>query len=272
LSTEMAIGIGGIVIGILVSAVFYWLSLRPKRAAYSIRSNNLIRETVKSWSSLEVLYGGQPIPTLTASKLAFWNDGKTTIHGTDITAADPLIIRAAEHTDCAILDAAVVHETCPPNRFSLQRSPDGSAVLVEFDYMDPDQGAVIQLLHTGFRSDDLLLLGTMKGAGQPRRLSYLSPAALQFPGTTRLRPATKRLVLLPVFCIAPLAILISFLWPFVYPGRNLERLHQPTALDIVMMSVFVVFICFSSLFFFFMLRRRTPRGFDAFEEDRWLAR
>jgi hypothetical protein len=113
-----------------------------------------------------MLYGGQPVKNLTVTKLLFWNAGRETITGADVARADPLGIHVS---DCEILDAKILRAKNPVNCFKLDWAGDPSFAELRFDYVDRDEGVVIQVLHTAKTGRDVRLVGTVMGVGAPRR-------------------------------------------------------------------------------------------------------
>ena len=164
---NITIGLGGILIGVIVSYIFHRAGLRSREPTYALRSTNLIRDFTSRLEALEIRYAGDRIPNLTATKVAFWNNGKATIGGTDIADADPLAIRLRD--GYKILDASLSSQSNAASQLSLELSDDAESVLVQFDYLDQSDGWVIQILHTGKVSDDVEVQGTVKWAMKLQR-------------------------------------------------------------------------------------------------------
>ena len=162
-------GITSLIVGVLslvLAYVFYRLSGRTKEPRWAINSNNLISGFSKKLPNLDIKYSGKNVENLTISRLMFWNAGTETIDQTDIADADPVRIVPVGQTK--ILDVELLKANSEPSRFLISRAPDGAAHL-EFDFLDKDQGAVVQVIHTGTSSKDIVLTGTIKGAGSPMR-------------------------------------------------------------------------------------------------------
>jgi len=153
------------IVGIVLAIVFYIRSRRVKQPLYTIRSVNLLR--APKLEVLDIRYANEPIVSLTATKIAFWNGGRETITRDDIAAADPLEVTMQRGVKA--LDAQILHCINPANRFETSVRPDASGALMAFDFLDRGEGAVVQLLHTGSSSDDIKIRGTIKGAGRPRQ-------------------------------------------------------------------------------------------------------
>jgi len=218
---------------------------------------NIVRDLASRIESLEMSYRGKKIETATVTRVLFWNAGRETIHGTDMAEADPLTIRTKK--GCEILDARVTQMKKPANQFTVVLGQD-SEVRIGFDYIDRNEGAVIQLIHTGRSSDDIQVLGTIKGVGTlARRSAYVYTIglfSLRFGITTpkRRRHLTGALLIL-LGTIFPLMILLM---PQLSTRPKLEYF------DLIIASTFSIFYCGLGISF---LRRRIPSGFDAFEME-----
>lgn len=152
------------IIGIILTIIFYFKSKKVKSPCYAIRSNNIIKDFVSKFEALEMRYAGQVIKNLTVSKIAFWNTGGETIDKDDIIRADPIVISIKN--DFKILDFKIIAMDNKTNNFQLARNEDQSNVNINFDYIDKNDGIVIQLIHTGYSNNDIDIHGRLKGAGE----------------------------------------------------------------------------------------------------------
>lgn len=180
--------------GILFGYYLYRVGRRVKEPSWSIRSNNLIRNYGSRLAGLRVQFGDQDVQNLTVSRILFWNAGGDTIRKSDITSANPLKIIPCN--DAALLEARVLSASSESNKVSCIAHADQKGAFLEFDYLDRDQGAVIQIVHTGTSSNDLTLVGDIIGA--PLLLSRRIERArfLNLPTPQRfddsLTPTTRR--------------------------------------------------------------------------------
>ena len=147
--------------GAILAAYFYRKSKKVKQPAYVVTTRNLIGKASTKLSDIQVTFKTKPVEVVSVSKVAIWNDGTDTIRGTDIASADPLRIVIG---DGALLDLAIVLSSAP-SQFKVGARADGT-LEVGFDYLDKEQGGVVQLVHTGLSSDKILLVGSVKG-GSP---------------------------------------------------------------------------------------------------------
>ena len=149
----------------IVSIAITFKSKRERKPRYSILSYNIIKDFVNMFDALEIRYAGQTVKDLTVSKIIFWNAGRETIDKDDIVKADPITIRMSDNYK--ILDQNIIAMNNETDNFYLIPSEDGSKVIVEFDYIDKNDGAVFQIIHTGKSNKDIEFHGRIKGAGEP---------------------------------------------------------------------------------------------------------
>lgn len=162
------------ILSLVLAIVFYNLSRREKKPYWSIGSNNLIEGFSSQVPGLEISYNNQKVENLTVSKIVFWNAGKETINATDIAEGDPLQIIAKGNIK--ILDIKVLKRNSEPSRFCEPDEPDLHPSFVTFDFLDKNQGGVIQVIHTGTSSRNISLKGTIKGVGAP---TYYDPKSVK---------------------------------------------------------------------------------------------
>ncbi len=159
-------GILGIIIGltsITIAILFYYKGKKEKKPIYELSSYNVVSDLNK-YGPLEISYSGQKIDNLTITKLKFWNEGRETIHFTDIAKADPITLSIKRNNK--ILETSLVEMKNPANEFSSNLDENNSRIRLTFDYLDKNEGGTIKILHTGLSSEDFELSGSIKGAGR----------------------------------------------------------------------------------------------------------
>ncbi|MGD2072097.1 MAG: hypothetical protein PVG65_01220 [Candidatus Thorarchaeota archaeon] len=167
--------------GFVMAIIIYLKSRRQKSPVHSTRSINIAQDIIPNrFESLELSYNGVRIENFTITKVLFWNDGKETIHLDDIAQEDPLEIFIAD--DARILDIRVIQRKPLTNGFEVNLSDDQSSAMLGFDYIDKDEGAVIQVIHTGRSGKEISLRGRVAGAGNP---TYREFTEVTIPGSIR---------------------------------------------------------------------------------------
>lgn len=257
LQTPWYNGIVGIfgVLGVLLSIYFYYKSKKVKDPRYVIRSGNLISGPTQKIAPLEILFKNKPISNFSVSKVAFWNEGRDTIHKTDIAAADPLTITMLGKSE--ILDATVIYRSKDATQFDIEVSKDCRKLKIYFDYLDKCEGGVIQILHSGKSSDDLRMGGTIKGYGsinQRKATPKLLHLKIKVRKYILCHQTSKRLI--GYFCFA--LPIICFFYLLYFKQKSL-----------ISSEVILLYICAILYFFtgYKCLKRRVPKGFEIFEEE-----
>ncbi|MBI3110609.1 MAG: hypothetical protein HYZ01_03450 [Ignavibacteriales bacterium] len=150
------------IVGVVLAVIFFIKSRREKSIYYAVRSFNFINDAAAALPNLEVSYDGIPVPRLTATKVAIWNGGTETIRNTDLTEVDPLRISLSPQS--AVLSCSTLAEAAPANRFALGTNSNSERpITIKFDFIDPKQGLVVMVLHTGDALTKISLEGTVKG-------------------------------------------------------------------------------------------------------------
>jgi hypothetical protein len=274
------------IISIYIGYYFYTHPQKIKNPCYAIRNINLIRGLVKKFGEdLEILYRKNNIENFTATKVAFWNLGKDTINKDDIAPADPLEIYVKEGFE--ILDVKILFAKKSVNQFDIKLSEDHKSVKILFEYLDQDDGGVIQILHTGKSAEDIGVRGSVKGVKEltctssPKSfiIRFFSRTATNYPKTRFNKVMDILLFLFPIIIGALILFSppvnttykcaeatmngnIQGLWciPNTIP-QGLETRVPYLILIIIMIIPYSLFIYYTNL------RRRIPKGFDIFEED-----
>jgi hypothetical protein len=165
MSTDRLLSIVSLAIGLasfFAAYIFYKKSLRLKLPMYEVYTNILVQDGVSQMSGLDILYKSRRVPVLSVSKVVFWNAGSDTLENSDIVKANPIRICCAG--DIQLLDAEVLSANNKSSQFLIELAHSENEALIKFDYLDKDQGGVIQVVHTGLRSSDLAVIGDIKGA------------------------------------------------------------------------------------------------------------
>jgi hypothetical protein len=156
-----SIGLMGILIG-------YILNRRSRigpRLVYKQQALKLLGSTSSALpEEVEIYFKNQKVPLLVRSHVVLWNSGTQTICSSDIVGDDPIQIVVAHRSH--VLQAHVIASTRTVNKFHV-RPQSANSVICEFDYLDPNDGAAIEILHTD-EKEYPTILGTIRG--MPRGL------------------------------------------------------------------------------------------------------
>jgi len=149
---------------------------------------------------------------VTVSWLTLWNGGIEEIRSTHNSTTDQL--RVALKAKSLTSKPRIVAMTNPANEWELR--PQSDAVFVSFSFLNPRDGAVIRLQHTGRDPRQVELKGTLVKAGTPFRMA--DPSGL----AGRVSSAAWLVYILVAFAIFPIATFLFlgpsypwFSWVFV---------------------------------------------------------
>ncbi len=163
------VGILGIIIGLFIAILFYFKSKKraiPKAKFY--RNTVISQRKDEIIDDVEILYKGNRINALYRTSIIFWNDGNDVLKSTDIVEDDPLVFSFEE--DSILLRYEVIKNTRPVNKAKLSSFGDSqSAVKLEFEFFDQNDGVHIELLHTS--ESDPEIKGTIMGLKEGVKIS-----------------------------------------------------------------------------------------------------
>ena len=103
-----------------------------------------------------------------------WNGGNEVLERNNMVIEKPLQI-VSENKNTVILDAQIIKVSEQTNRISI-RSMEDNKIELEFEYIEPENGAVIQVLHTG--KADLKVEGKIKGGKAIKNIDRISTKKL----------------------------------------------------------------------------------------------
>lgn len=164
------ITISGTVFG-LMGVILFFRERKSKKPRYTMVNNNIIQNFTSKLEGLEINYKGNNISNLNITKIAFWNHGKLTINNNDIAKAKP--IKIFMKANGRILDAELLKVINPANMIQIYLQENRKELVLNFDYLDKNDGCVIQIIHDGDFLENVRMTGIIKGFGEPELV--LSP-------------------------------------------------------------------------------------------------
>ncbi len=179
------VGIAGLIFAV-VGLVSYRAARIGARPVYFQRARRLIGKKEQELpEEVEITFNGHAVPRLTSTQCFFWNAGKSSISGGDIVPGDPLRLEFDEGNE--IVKARIVRTTRSVNNIQVDSPPKAHRALITFDFLDPGDGALLELLHTSALRFPKVA-GTIKGiprglvdvAGRSR-IQVLDKVAARFP-------------------------------------------------------------------------------------------
>lgn len=268
----LIVGVAGILIGIIVSYCFYRKSLRLKEPYWAIRSNNLIQGYRTKIDFLKVFFKDEDVENLTISRVLFWNDGADTIDKQDLNTANPLQIVGLNNS--RILDVKVLASNNSSSQFKVSLE-ENECVYVDFDYLDENQGAVIQIVHTGKSSRDIEVVGDIKGVKELRN-KLSAPRWIQISAKIKSKskiPNKIVAIISALFGLAYIAmglvtIFAPSLDPHIIPNAT-QSINSDQARIISMVVFFIFSGCLMTTMGMWLWRRlgMAPKGLEVFNDE-----
>ena len=244
-------------LGIVAAAVTYFLGRQRSILAYRTKGLRLLGNTESGLpSDVTVQYRGMNIPRLTKSLIVIWNFGEKTINGSDVVETDPLRVEMGD--DSALLSILITKTSRDVIGVTLipsLKSP-GRAEF-SFKYLDPNDGFVIEVLHTG-ESRHAKVYGTVKGI--PQGIKNLGALLSQSRASTnRIVPRSRRTLGTITVLVGSSFVLAGIFFPFT--NSNLSSLKS----TVVPYAMVVVGLLYAGLgcTLLWIMRRRYPRALQS---------
>jgi hypothetical protein len=262
-----SIGIIGTILTIY-SIIVQLRSNKKKEPVISMRTNNLISGYSSQFLSLKVLYNEGKIENFSSSIILLYNRGAETITAEDIDTVNHLRVVAKE--GITILDASILQENNPSNQFKLAMEYETNEAYILCDYIDQNQGIVIQVLHTGLSSDDLDVVGDIKGVERIIQTPERVYTSVFFRKPFFMKNMPKILLFVGVLFITVFILMnvLAFAYPEIYqqlndPSRN--RVFTTLATFFAILAVFAIL----DLYRDYQSRRgaTVPSGLETFNEQ-----
>jgi hypothetical protein len=148
------------VVSIIMAVVFYFNPMNLENINYSIKNYNLFVDYTSKLNDLTIKYKNNIVKDLTITNISIWNSGKITIDKKDIPLKAPLGISITGN----ILDYQLLYSSNKANNIILNKTDSGK-LLINFDYLDVNDGFVIQLIHDQKSISSSNIIGNIKGIG-----------------------------------------------------------------------------------------------------------
>ncbi|MFV9927887.1 MAG: hypothetical protein AB8U91_05275 [Candidatus Midichloria sp.] len=144
----------------LIGGYYFYRKGQPKKSLDTYSDNFLIidRSKADSPENIEIFFLGKKVEKLHKTLIYMWNSGNQIVKSEDLKTIDRLKISTEE--SAKILSVNIVKSTRDVINFSLMKNNEEYEV--NFDYLDPTDGVVIEILHTG-EPENLTFSGTVMG-------------------------------------------------------------------------------------------------------------
>lgn len=207
----------GSVIGLigLLLAVYQFFRRHDANPGYQYSGQKLISSSGGLLpNEVSVLYDGVEVNEISLTHIVFWNQGNSSIRGTDIAENFPL---SFTFTDGRILKAEIIKVTRDPIQPKLHVDNSTPSTLVtSFSFLDPGDGYLMKVLHTSSRTRPDFqgtIVGVPKGVQYFGRIFH-TPTKLRGKPLARLLLSALSPIFLPTW--TAIAVFTSFGFVFLY--------------------------------------------------------
>ncbi|MCU0439841.1 MAG: hypothetical protein MUC49_18310 [Raineya sp.] len=147
------------IVSIILAIIFYYKSLKDKKPVYTKRTFHVIDNNISTLKKIQIYYNEQLIKDLSITKVAFWNSGKEPIRKSDIATTDPIVISTNE--EIVIYDFELVFYQNVNDVIIKQL--DKNKISIEFDFLNHNDGFILNVYHNGISSNEIKIEGTIIG-------------------------------------------------------------------------------------------------------------
>jgi hypothetical protein len=245
-------------IGLVAALIIYRASKVGARPAFQVRGIKLIGSNAELPEEVTILFQGRKVPLLAKTEIVFWNSGQALCKGSDVVVEDQ--IRCDFGNDATVLRVRILKSTRPANKFLALPNPGAAnEVLLQFDYLDPGDGATVEVLHTGEkRHPDLR--GTIRGV--PRGILNLGRIGNNPLAIVLRRPLSRVVRVLPylVLVLGLGLVVAGLVIPDSVFGAREPRPPRMSASATRTMLIILGVLYLLPLVMFWKGRRRFPKA------------
>ncbi len=249
------------IVGILAAIVFYTRSRRISRLSFQKDEVAIIGGSGAAFpEEVQITFGDARVDRVTATRYVVWNSGNTTLSGTQIVDADPL--RLELESSNKVLKAEILRASRSVNAVTLRAHDTRvSTVDIGFDYLDPNDGFTLEVIHSGPKFD-LHLCGTLRGL--PDGVTNCGRSAWYFDRRLRQMPfpfgMSMKLVIWTSLVFGCLVTVIGLMTPLLlhwFPSLAERRASEPASMRWPILFAGVTYIILPVLLLW-LKRRRYP--------------
>ncbi|GEM_PF-2561442 len=149
------------ILGVFIAIYTYKKTKIVPQLSYNEESLKIIGKDEITPEEITIFYKGIKVPRVIKTTIILWNSGTKTVDGKNIVKNDPLCFEFNEKEE--IIGASILLRTKEVNEFEISTSSEKkNEMFMSFEYLDPQDGVVIEILHTDIKRYPRFK-GTMKG-------------------------------------------------------------------------------------------------------------
>lgn len=153
----------GIIITILVAVWAVRKNHNKSKPSYIKIHNNIFEDNFDAQGKLRISFDGTELSSCSVSKVLIWNDGDKAIRSTDIPIKDKLKIITSDNVEFLEITPLISsNDTCNVSHEQI----NDHLVEINFDYLEKNDGVLYQIFHSGTKSKDIEVKGTVIDSGK----------------------------------------------------------------------------------------------------------
>ena len=161
------VGILGVIFSILQGFLTARWSKSRRLLAYATRTFRILRRPLRNLAGLSIIYNASPVDSLSLTRIAVWNAGNESLRRNDIPQTGQPIIYAPDGVN--VFEADIIEATSDANDVKLGPVYEPiTGYAVDFEFLDPGDGVMVEVIHDGNKSTDIRIHGEIIG-GRIRR-------------------------------------------------------------------------------------------------------
>lgn len=159
---------GGLLIGILGIILSFYLykkgqETKSPRCFYKTYKN-ISKLADENDSKIKIFYDQKEVTRVFTTYVWIWNNGKKPINKSDIPSQSNITITLSDDEfSPEILDYQIIKTSRDAINFSVSRNSETS-LKIAFDFLDQDDGAILEIQHKGSGETELVIDGIILGA------------------------------------------------------------------------------------------------------------
>ena len=131
---------------VFIAWTLYRIARRDPRPTFNVEGNRVVSLQGAADHPLEIRYDGERVDRVTRSVVTFWNGGRGTIKGSELTPGHPVTFTFSGD----VLAAAMIGASRPECLFNLAVLEERPRVVsIDFHHVDRGDGCKIEVTHTG---------------------------------------------------------------------------------------------------------------------------